>query len=1245
MKLTARRILSLALLLVMLVLPLASCGRGDGGNTTQPATMQLTDLQDYKIIYPSDLDTLDEDSVLYPAILEFIKRVKEKTGVTLPRGEDFVPAGEDIPTDTKEILIGPTNRAESKSSKLGLHDTGIYFENNRLVIGGGSCAAAADALWEFMDTYLTAEGVFYPTTPKIVRATYPYANATLGGVSLREYVIVRESRYQELAKLLQERIAEKTGLILEIRGASATPTDREILIGNFTGVRETTPVTDRGWKVEMLGTRLSLRGDGSNGTTAAIYAMMETLVGTGETLSLYTEAKSGTTDDLALYSLGLPSVLPTLDITLPENAGGVWERFEKARAELPNEIRVLERIIPQDFPVLKELPEIYVAPNGDDNAAGTKEAPLATLEAALERVGRGGGIIWMRGGTYEMRKTLTISAEHSGTPISPLFIKAYPGETPTLTTFRSISTSWFSEMSVDDPLADRLDTNVNFTDIVVVDLAEHGFTADDITELVGSGDAYGENKNQTKFGPTPYLMIGENEYSLCRYPNEGEPLLSFAYAYESGRVTSTIGSELYPGWIDRCEASTQLDPMTPIPWEISLGTRNQQQQDPTSDKYLTYDNANDWLRYAPILDWVDTGNIWFYGRVYSDWSVGKFNVHVGRKADGSYVCFNDDADKPSLLSTMPAALGAKSTSTAGAGHEYYLYNAIEALDVPGEWFIDVENEGLRLYFYPPNEFWAADEVTYTGTNTGSAIQLKQVSYCVIDGLHFSGIADDGISGVCDAGKLSNIVIENCLFQNFGSCGVQIRGASGASHVAVIYNEFRHSHGSMLHLENRSAGSLVPDHNVIQNNYFYDPMPNHQIGIDASGCRTVISHNYLVDTNINLSGPCFESIIEYNRCDGGSSDVGDGGQIYTYGLYSRGNHIRYNVFHGLNYSGNNIYNDGMASGNYSYFNICSTLTGYRPGGQKSFYVSTGHNNVAYNNIMIGRDADRYEANVRAAGYNPGAKTHFYHGFKDMNRYIGDDLMHESTLFYCDDTDEGYIGSTNVSDSASYSWDTLFRAAAGRFSGRSPGNYDVAAFERRDPNFTAAMRGAQAMFDLMDERGAEYDRRTAVLELEAKFDEKVAEMLAAGATQEEAEIEAFRCGYGYTEDFFRQPAYNLYKNNILLGGDTEYYFDSNQDGIPGNAAQEFVYSDYLSNRGGVNDDGTITSGGNDPFARDFRIIEENFYWEDFSEILIHADAPAKQMDEADYGFVSGALERIRAAVPDYEDFVGMIDWRRS
>ncbi|HOQ05426.1 MAG TPA: right-handed parallel beta-helix repeat-containing protein [Anaerohalosphaeraceae bacterium] len=85
---------------------------------------------------------------------------------------------------------------------------------------------------------------------------------------------------------------------------------------------------------------------------------------------------------------------------------------------------------------------LYVSPTGDDAAPGTFEAPVRTLERALEWLRQTPKhrprTVILRGGQYPRTQPLVLKPDHSGTADSPVTFRAYENEKPLLTGGRSI---------------------------------------------------------------------------------------------------------------------------------------------------------------------------------------------------------------------------------------------------------------------------------------------------------------------------------------------------------------------------------------------------------------------------------------------------------------------------------------------------------------------------------------------------------------------------------------------------------------------------------------------------------------------------------------------------------------------------------------------------------------------------------------------------------------------------------------
>ena len=89
-----------------------------------------------------------------------------------------------------------------------------------------------------------------------------------------------------------------------------------------------------------------------------------------------------------------------------------------------------------------------VSPSGDDAAAGTEEAPFATIQHAIDaaRNTKPGTprTICLRGGTYYLDKPVEVTPPDSGTVEAPLMIEPYPNEKPVLSGGREVK-DWKAE--------------------------------------------------------------------------------------------------------------------------------------------------------------------------------------------------------------------------------------------------------------------------------------------------------------------------------------------------------------------------------------------------------------------------------------------------------------------------------------------------------------------------------------------------------------------------------------------------------------------------------------------------------------------------------------------------------------------------------------------------------------------------------------------------------------------------------
>ncbi len=88
--------------------------------------------------------------------------------------------------------------------------------------------------------------------------------------------------------------------------------------------------------------------------------------------------------------------------------------------------------------------DIYVAPDGNDRNPGSREKPLATLEAARNKARgvRGTVNVFLRRGTYLLSRPLVFGPEDSRSEGQTLTFKSYPGERVTISGAAAIAVKW-----------------------------------------------------------------------------------------------------------------------------------------------------------------------------------------------------------------------------------------------------------------------------------------------------------------------------------------------------------------------------------------------------------------------------------------------------------------------------------------------------------------------------------------------------------------------------------------------------------------------------------------------------------------------------------------------------------------------------------------------------------------------------------------------------------------------------------
>lgn len=519
----------------------------------------------------------------------------------------------------------------------------------------------------------------------------------------------------------------------------------------------------------------------------------------------------------------------------------------------------------------------YVSKAGCDSNPGTQEAPFLTLKAAQAAARENpGSVVTVLGGAY--RESLELDERDSGS--------VYRGtDGAALTGGLSLAPSDLHPVS--DEVRERLSPEAA-DHVRAVDLTAYGLTADDWREVFPIG-AYQNAAlyDDGKIGTNLEIFSGGRRMKLARYPNEG---------YLKLDAVMDVGE------------CGEFPPQ-------NYWTRNKQLRNPRGGCYIIDRETNERLK-----GWKEPETAWAFGYFFWDWA---------------------DSSTPVKVDTVNRALFPKYVSSFGAraGALYYLYNVLEELDAPGEFYLD-RKTGM-LYVYPAEEGDAIE----ISVDTKPLIAGTRVDHVVIEGFTLTSVCANGavlsgngnvlrglkVIGAADTGLTVSgydNVVENCEVTRTGRGGIYVSGGD--------------------------RNTLTPGNNRVQNNYVHDfseVYQTYQPGISLGGVGNLCAHNEICGSpHEALTYGGNDHIIEYNYIHDVVTHSNDAGAIYAgFDWCAHGTVIRYNLLENIGSSEfrpQGIYWDDGLSGQSAYGNI---LIGV---GEHAFLVGGGFDNIVRDNVIVG-----------------------------------------------------------------------------------------------------------------------------------------------------------------------------------------------------------------------------------------------------------------------------------------------------
>lgn len=315
--------------------------------------------------------------------------------------------------------------------------------------------------------------------------------------------------------------------------------------------------------------------------------------------------------------------------------------------------------------------------------------------------------------------------------------------------------------------------------------------------------------------------------------------------------------------------------------------------------------------------------------VYGFWSNGY--------GDDAMFITNIDQSKGEISTNSRPYFGIKSD------RKYYIYNLLEEVDSPGEYFLD-RNTG-KLYVYPPEDINSAE--ICISTNRNSFMSFKNAKYITVENLNFEGSCGNAIS----MEYCKYVDVKFCRVLNIAGTAVTIIGGSDSNiYGCEIYN----IGGSGVVSYAGDRQTLAPGNIVVENCHIhkfaqYSKTYTPAVKLDFVG-NTIINNVIHDCPHTAIMFGNNDNKILYNEIYDVCQETDDCGAIYGGRTWtSYGNVISNNYIHDVRGPGSQsiaVYCDDMMSGITMENNVLDSVT-------QAFGIGGGHYNTVNNNLIMNK----------------------------------------------------------------------------------------------------------------------------------------------------------------------------------------------------------------------------------------------------------------------------------------------------
>lgn len=579
--------------------------------------------------------------------------------------------------------------------------------------------------------------------------------------------------------------------------------------------------------------------------------------------------------------------------------------------------------------------QIYVSPDGDDNNNGTKDSPLKTFAAAKQMVRTmkkqsglpsGGVEVLFMEGEYYIETPQNFDEADSGAQGSPITYKSFDGQKAVFMGGITLDGESF-EAVTDDATLSRFVPEAKGK-ILKFDLGKIGLTREIVGEQKYIG-AYAQpeyQSNTPRYGVNAELYCNDEAMTVARYPNEDFIYIKQVYNPGSAYYNDVRNNNGYS------EA---------IPFEIGYeGTRPSR--------------------------WLQATDAKMYGYYMYDW------------ADSTVDLAAIDKRKKTLKSNQATAYGVKVAD--GIGGRYYVFNLLEEIDMPGEYYIDRDN--MILYYYPKTDDLKTENLQLSLTES-ALFSMSKASYINFENLEITTSRGGGFY----LSECNSVVIGNTKIKNLGSRAIQIvDGDNCGAYNCEIYNV----DGGIYLTGMEGFEELAPSGNFAVNNHIYQfnrLTATYTPGISVYGMGLYVAHNEIHGGgHLAIQMGTAESVVEYNNIYDVLQDTSDAGAIYWGQSMVKRSTVRYNYIHDFGVNQHNIggiYMDDFQSGDRIYGNIIANSG--TDNGAIGVICGGGREIEVHDNIFVNMNMASMLYNLRSEGHayiSPGGSV--YKGIESVNQ---------------------------------------------------------------------------------------------------------------------------------------------------------------------------------------------------------------------------------------------------------------------